>query len=106
MAEPHLQPVDQDGLLAGLVAQRFHLRAHCAFALGQVVAAGTAGAGGEHTVQPLDLRVLLGVDGACFLERHLVLLGALRQLGDLAVAIEQQALGLGEPRLDLRQAIA
>jgi hypothetical protein len=34
------------------------------------------------------------LDGARFLERHLVLLGALHQLGDLAVAIEQQPLGL------------
>ena len=60
VAEPHLQPVDQDGLLARLDAQRVDLGAQRAFALGLVVAAAAAGAGGERGAEALDLRVSAG----------------------------------------------
>ena len=51
------------------------------------------------------MRSLLGIDRGRLLERELVALGALRELGDLAVAIEQQALGFSEPGFHFRQAV-
>jgi hypothetical protein len=67
--------------------------------------AAAAAAGGERTRQLVDLGVLLGVDRACLLQRRPLAPCAGRQLGNLAVPVEQQALGLVEPCLHARQAV-
>ena len=107
VTQPALQPIDQQRLLARLAAQRLDLRAQRHLGVGRIAGrlAAASAARGERHRQPLDLRVLLCVDRAYLLERLLVPPGARRQLGDLAVAVEQQPLGLRQPRLHPRQPV-
>ncbi len=104
LSQPLLQPLDQRGLLARARPQRLDLGPQNQFALeaGIAVALGLALQGGRQLFDLLAL--LLGEDARLF-ERHLVTSRPARQLGDFAIPVEQQALGLGEARLDAGQPV-
>ncbi len=106
--EHTLQAADQCGLITRLGPQRLDLGAQGDLAVEAGIGQGLAVAGGarrEGGVQAMNLVALLGVDLGRLLERLSLLVGRLREARYLAVALEEELLGFGEPVLNLGQAI-